>query len=78
MNWKIKILDGIVLIISMFVGLVMLPVIIQASLELDLNMENDNKEIKKQKYVSAKQILQERYANGEINSLEYLERMVRL
>jgi len=45
---------------------------------IDLDVSNNDSKVIVEKEINPKLILQQRYARGEINSLEYLERMIRL
>jgi len=71
-----KIIDMCAFVISVIIGIVLMPLVIDNSIS---NCESTN--CGASFYTDdrdPKLILQQRYARGEINSLEYLERMIRL
>ena len=76
MNWKEKTIDIIALAISIIIGLITFWWVID-TINLDVDNENSKVDVK-ERDINPKLILQQRYARGEINSIEYLERMVRL
>jgi len=76
MNWKEKTIDIIALAISIIIGLITFWWVID-TINLDVDNENSKVDVK-ERDINPKLILQQRYARGEIDNIEYLERMVRL
>jgi len=72
-----KLIDGVSLVIAIFIGFVTMWWVsdLLDTIEFSNSFNSSSNESKK---INPKLILQERYARGEINSLEYLERMTRL
>jgi len=75
MSLSEKIINGVAFVIAVFIGVLTLWWIADM---IDFEYYSNNPEEYTEKEIDPKLILQERYARGEIGSLEYLERMTRL